>query len=75
MVYQYINQKPYFTSTLVVNVTSHESNPCSVFALQACLHANRFHVGSRQRDLPDTKDTDTEKVLLSCYVTTKVLVK
>ena len=45
--------------TITLVVTSHGSNTCSVFASQACLCATHVR----------------EKALLSCDVTTKVLVK
>ena len=62
--------KPYFTSILVV--TSHENNTCSLFASQTCLPCTHVIQGG-QFDLLNAKDADTEKALLSCDVTTKVL--
>ncbi len=65
--------KPHFTSTLVV--TSQESNACSVFTLQGCLHVTCVRLGPWPRDHLNAKDAGIEKALLSCDVTTKVLVK
>ena len=62
-----LESKPHFTTTLVV--TSH------VFAFQACLHATPVCVHPRPCDRLNTKDADTARSLLSCDVTTKMLVK
>ncbi len=50
--------KPHLT-----RVTSHESNSCSVFASQVCLHAPHVCVGPCPRDLLNTKYTHMEKAL------------
>ena len=57
------------TSTLVV--TSHESNACSVFALQVCLCAIRVRMNPLCDQL-NPKIADMEKAM---DVTTEVLVK
>ncbi len=57
-----IMAKPDFTTTLLVR--SHESNACSVFALQACI-----------RDHLNAKDADMENMLHSHDVTTKIVFK
>ncbi len=53
------NNKPHFTSTLVV--TSRESNACSVFASQACLCAIHVYVSPSPGDPLNAKDTYTGK--------------
>ena len=61
-----------FTSSLIV--MSHESNTF-MFVLHKCLHATCICVDQGTRDQLNTTDVDMEKALLSCDVTTKVLVK
>ena len=53
----------YFISRLLV--TSHESNTCSVIALQTCLHATPDHMGPLLHDQLNAKNADIEKALLS----------
>ena len=66
-----LKSKPHFTTTSVAK--SLECCACSGFALQACFGTTNVRVGLG--DQLNAKDTDTEKVLLSCDVTTKELVK
>ncbi len=62
--------KPHFINTLVVHVMSYESKACSVFSLQACLHAARVCMGPCLHN----SWMHIEKVLHN-GVTIKVLVK
>ena len=63
-----------FTSILVV--MSHESNANCVFASQGCLRATCVCVSPRHLDQLNAKDADMEKALLSCDISTNlVLVK
>ncbi len=59
-----------FTTILVA--TSCKSDAFSVFVLQACLRATCVCVGPSLHDQLNAKDTDMEKVLLSCDITTKM---
>ena len=52
---------------------SHESNACSVLALQAYLNATCVCMGLHVQ--LNAKDVDMEKELLSCGNTTNVLLK
>ena len=63
----------YFTSTSLV--TSHESNARFVFVLQACFHPIHLCVGPHPSNPLNPKGANKEKALLSCDVSTKVLVK
>ena len=52
-------------------MTSHERTTGSVFVSQAYLRATESYTHNQ----PNTKDADMEKALLSCDVTTEVLMR